>query len=63
LLTLNVVPLGQLLARERRPEVVPFRLLQQYDGTRMRLRVDLPVRRPAPQTVRHNPVAIGLHAS
>jgi hypothetical protein len=56
------VPLGQLLAGERRPEVVPLRLLQQLDDPRLRLLVDSPVRRPAPQSVYDNRVAIGFHA-
>jgi hypothetical protein len=49
--------LHQLLARERRPEVVPLRLLQQLDGACPDLPLDPPVRRPAPQTVHHNPMA------
>jgi hypothetical protein len=59
---LDVVPPSQLFARKRRPEVVPLRLLQQLDGSRLRLPVDPPVRWPAPQTVQHNAVATGLHA-
>ena len=42
-----LAPLGQLLAGERRSEVVPLRLLQQLHHTRLRLLVDPPVRRPA----------------
>src|ERR1039458_9475009 len=59
---LDAVPLRQLLAGERRSEVVPLRLLQQLHDTRLRLLVDPPVRRPAPQSVHDNRVAIGLHA-
>jgi hypothetical protein len=58
---LDAVTLGQLLAGERRPEVVPLRLFQQFDGARLGLGIDLPVRRPASQTVHDNGVAIGLH--
>jgi hypothetical protein len=57
---MDAVPPGQLLARKRRPEVVPIRLLQQLDGSRLGLLVDPPVRRPAPQTMHDNAVAIGL---
>jgi hypothetical protein len=56
------VPLGQLLAGERWSEIVPLRLLQQLHDSLLRLLVDPPVRRPAPQSVHDNRVAIGFHA-
>ena len=37
------MPFGQLLAGERRPEVVPIGLLQKLDGSFLRLRRDLAV--------------------
>src|ERR1700722_15802121 len=57
----DVVPPTQLLARERWPAVVPLRLLQKLDGSRLCLAVDTPVRWPAPKPVHCNPVAIALH--
>jgi hypothetical protein len=37
-------------------------LFQQLDGPRLRLCVDLPIRRPAAQTVHDHPVPFHLHA-
>jgi len=52
---------GQLLARKRRPEIVPLRLLQQLHGPCL---ICSSIRRfdARPADLHHNPVAIGLQA-
>jgi len=51
----------QLLTGERRPEIMPLRLLHNFQRPPLHSLCDPPIRRPASQSVDHHSIAFFFH--